>query len=978
MGNTVPGKPRKGLDRDLTRDQHILRIFNDFTVELISISTEEALAWYVAREVVGKMGFDDCVVYYVNNTSNSLWQCAAIGESKNPRSNDIIDALEIPIGKGVTGSVAQTKKPLIVDDLKKDDRYIADVDEARSEICVPLLIDDRVVGVIDCEDPKIACFDSDDLELLTTIASLMSAKLKSISLAQELFNQTEMLQQAEEVSLLGHWKWDAEGDRLESCSEQMAKLFGATVPELLDQFTTHEAFLAFVHPDDRDFVDTTVRSYSRLFQEKSGPEKSLDIEYRILKRDGTTTHVREIGRHEIDEHGQRVRSVGTIQDITERKQLNEQVLTRDAWLTAIFENSPIEIVLKDTDGRIVAISDNVPSTLGFERDDFIGRTAADFLPDHIADIYMAADRKVVETGEPLQREIVEEVDGVVRYSLSQKFPLRGEDGVITGICSLTTDFTEMKLAQEALHANERQLHTAAKLARLGYSVWDTRTDRCSFCSEEYAKMHGVSVDEFIQDSSTLDGPFAFTHPDDKDEYRLACEGAANGKGYDMEYRIIKPGGEVRWLHETSTPVFDKKGITIEEQVIAQDITKRKRTEEALREAYDNLEERVAERTTELSREIQQRIDAEAMLRSSEESYRVLAALSPAGIYRTDAEGNVTYVNEKWCELGDLTFDEAVGDGWLNGLHPDDVAETVGLWNISASEKKMYQHEQRYRRKDGEVTFCLSQSMPEFDDDGKVVGHVGVIIDITEQKRAEQQLEAAKDNAQAANQAKSEFLSTMSHELRTPLTSILGSLGMLNSVFSSDFQDESKNLVEMALRNSVSLLGLVNELLDYEKILSGELEFELRRYNICEQVSASVENCRGFGRKHSVDFVFEDPLAPLYAETHETRFEQVLNNLLSNAAKFSKSGDEVDVSIESDNGNIIVKVKDYGVGIPEEFRSVIFDRFTQVDSSSSRKHSGTGLGLPISKALVEAMGGTLEFETELDVGSTFSVVLPVLK
>jgi len=309
---------REGLFAELDRDRAILKIINAFAIELISIPTKEELAWYLAREVVGKLGFVDCVVYYVDDEKGALRQCAAIGEHKNPDSNEIVNLLEIPFGGGITGHVAQTKKALIVDDLEKDDRYIEDVKPARSEICVPLFIDDRVVGVIDCEDTRVAHFNDFHLDILTTVSAMASAKLK-------LIEQSRVAIQAEEM-----------------------------------------------------------------------------------------------------------------------------VRIRDSWLRSIFKNAPIEIVLKDTDGRIIAISDNVPGIMGFDKNDFIGRTTVDFLPDHVAELYMAADRRVVETGKPLHQEIKEEYDGVVRYSLSEKFPLQDEDGVITGICSLTTDITDLKKSEDAL------------------------------------------------------------------------------------------------------------------------------------------------------------------------------------------------------------------------------------------------------------------------------------------------------------------------------------------------------------------------------------------------------------------------------------------------------------------------------------------------------------------------------------------------
>lgn len=248
-------------------------------------------------------------------------------------------------------------------------------------------------------------------------------------------------------------------------------------------------------------------------------------------------------------------------------------------------------------------------------------------------------------------------------------------------------------------------------------------------------------------------------------------------------------------------------------------------------------------------------------------------------------------------------------------------------------------------------------------------------EIDARKKTEADLIEAKVTAEIANSAKSEFLAAMSHELRTPLTSSLGSLGLIKGVMSGGLSDEVAELIEISYRNNETLLRLVDELLDYEKILSGAIEIDTHRQNVCELTLKTIRNSQGFARTHSVRFVVDELSTPLYADVQEHRFEQVLNNLLSNAAKFSKAGNDIEIAVENDNESIFVRVKDYGSGIPEEFRAKIFDQFSQVDSSTTRQQGGTGLGLPISKALTEAMGGTLEFETELNVGSTFSIIFP---
>ncbi len=248
-------------------------------------------------------------------------------------------------------------------------------------------------------------------------------------------------------------------------------------------------------------------------------------------------------------------------------------------------------------------------------------------------------------------------------------------------------------------------------------------------------------------------------------------------------------------------------------------------------------------------------------------------------------------------------------------------------------------------------------------------------EIAVRKNTETKLRTAMLQAEQANQAKSEFLSTMSHELRTPLTSSLGGLILLKNLMSDEFTDEGRNLVDMVLRNNETLLRLVNELLDYDKFLSGTLIIETRSNDITELTSAAVKNLQGYAQTQAVNILWDGNAPPLYAQVQEHRFEQVLNNLLSNAVKFSDPGADVEIFIKKEMGLVIVSVKDKGPGIPESFKAQIFKQFTQADSSSTRKYGGTGLGLAISKVLTESMGGTINFDTEIGVGSTFHVSFP---
>lgn len=248
-------------------------------------------------------------------------------------------------------------------------------------------------------------------------------------------------------------------------------------------------------------------------------------------------------------------------------------------------------------------------------------------------------------------------------------------------------------------------------------------------------------------------------------------------------------------------------------------------------------------------------------------------------------------------------------------------------------------------------------------------------EVVERQSAELKLKTALDEAKAANRAKSNFLATMSHEVRTPLTSSLGSLGLLSSVMSDQFSEEGRNLLDIALRNNQALLRLVNELLDYEKVLSGTLVIETSSHDIRALTSNVVKDLQGYAQTLSVNFVFDDHDQPVFAKVQAHRYEQILNNLLSNAAKFSKPDSDIVISVKSAEGAVVTCIKDTGPGIPEEFRETIYEQFTQIDGSSTRQHGGTGLGLAISKALSERMEGSLYFDTVVGVGSTFYMRFP---
>lgn len=225
--------------------------------------------------------------------------------------------------------------------------------------------------------------------------------------------------------------------------------------------------------------------------------------------------------------------------------------------------------------------------------------------------------------------------------------------------------------------------------------------------------------------------------------------------------------------------------------------------------------------------------------------------------------------------------------------------------------------------------------------------------------------------------KSEFISTVSHELRTPLTSIRGSLGLVRGGVAGELPEQAKSMIEIAYNNSERLVRLINDILDMEKIESGKMHFDLKPLELMPLVEQAIEANRAYGEQHQVRFVLGERLPGAKVNVDADRLAQVLANFLSNAAKFSPAGDAVEIAVKAAGAVARVEVSDHGSGIPEEFHSRIFQKFSQADSSDTKQKGGTGLGLSISKAIVEKMGGVIGFDSEPGRGTTFFFELPRL-
>lgn len=337
-----------------------------------------------------------------------------------------------------------------------------------------------------------------------------------------------------------------------------------------------------------------------------------------------------------------------------------------------------------------------------------------------------------------------------------------------------------------------------------------------------------------------------------------------------------------------------------------------------------------------------------------------------GIITINGKGIIESFNPAAEKIFGYSRDEMIGKN-INILMPSPHAKKHDqyLSDYSSTGKKKIigvGRELEGQRKNGEL-FPMDLAISEVFIDGER-HFIGITRDITERKRVEQ--------------LQKEFVSTVSHELRTPLTSISGSLGLILGGVGGELPEKAKSLLTIANNNSERLIHLINDILDMEKISSGKMQFDFKAADLVPIIEQSVEANRGYGDKLNVRFEFHDDIEESFiVRVDEKRMEQVMSNLLSNAAKYSPTNDIVDIRLQAIDDRVRISVHDNGKGIPEEFKSQIFGKFSQADSSDTREKGGTGLGLNITKAIVQSHDGSISFDSEPDQGTTFYVDLPLL-
>ena len=505
-----------------------------------------------------------------------------------------------------------------------------------------------------------------------------------------------------------------------------------------------------------------------------------------------------------------------------------------------------------------------------------------------------------------------------------------------GASFMIGDLEGRKRAERNLHASERRFRTLAASAPIG--IFLARPDgELDFVNDRYTAITGVTM-ESVSGRIWAEG----LHPDDRDvaleEWQVA---AASGRDFQSEYRSIKPDGRVVWIHGRSAALRDDDGSLAGFVGTVSDITDRKLAEAERDRFFD---------------------------------------LSPDMLSIRDFHGNLRSFNPAWSNTLGFNVEELISGSLIDFVHPDDLKATENEWTRLMRGGAVRRFENRFRTRSGGYRWLSWNAAADMDH--KLVYEIA--RDVTASRELQERLnekneELERQNIEVARatRLKSEFLANMSHELRTPLNGIIGFAELIRDGHAGPVTDTHEEFLDDILMSSRHLLGLINDILDLSKVEAGKITFRPERVGLASIVGEVQQTVRELAAKAQVALSLDLDPAIGEVELDPVRLKQVLYNYISNALKFTEAGGRVVVRATlMSEGMFRLDVEDTGIGIRSEDLGKLFSEFQQLDGGTSKRYQGTGLGLALTRRIVEAQGGSVGVRSRWGEGSTFYAILPL--
>jgi len=639
-------------------------------------------------------------------------------------------------------------------------------------------------------------------------------------------------------------------------------------------------------------------------------------------------------------------------DVTERKRANETIRTRETFISGILGSITDALLVLDKTWRVTFANDQYVHRVGKPREELLGRSVWELFPEAVG----------TEVQGTLQQAMTERiaVDYEVYLPLFQMwFASKAYPTTDGGLVIYSRDITDRKQAEAALRESDSRLRLSAEAAHVVLWDWDLQTNKVFF-SPEWKRQIGYRDDEISDDLSEWQTRL---HPDDLAPTLAKVQAfLANPEGrYEVEFRFRHKDGSHRWIYALADVLRDAEGKPVHMLGCHIDITDRKR--------------------------------AEDMLLKSEELLNEVGHIAQIGGWEHDLVTGQAAWTRGTYEIVGIPLGPVPGPNeHLDYYPPRDRAVLEEAYQRAVQTGEPFDLELQCTTASGKVFWARVMGQPVFEA-GRCVKMRGTFQDITDRKRAEEKLQEAhaslerrvrertaelalaKDRAEQADRVKSVFLASMSHELRTPLNSIIGFTGILLQGLAGPLNDEQTKQMEMVRSSGRHLLALINDVLDLSKIEAGQLAVQSEPVRMARVIDSVVKTLSPLADEKGL--AVEAHVAPDVKDiiSDARRVEQVLINLVGNALKFTSEGG-VRIECRAEKDDVVTRVTDTGIGIKPKDMDKLFGMFQQIPAGQPRSGGGTGLGLAVSRKLVETLGGRIWAESQWGVGSTFTFTLPL--
>ncbi|MGA9672077.1 MAG: PAS domain S-box protein [Terracidiphilus sp.] len=696
-----------------------------------------------------------------------------------------------------------------------------------------------------------------------------------------------------------------------------------------------------IHPDD--LLRTTA-----LFVQATIERKPFKGESRVRRADGEWRLFGTSAEPSLSPDGQYLGHIGICADITERERAKQEREFQHSLIRTIQETSLEGILVVNEEGKIVSHNQRflevwqIPFSKLVESQNSPARATPD------EPLFEAGMRRVKDPEAFLTRvrELYADHDAREQFEVELKdsrtldiysTSLRNEDGRYLARAWFARDITERRRAEQALIESENRFRVMADGCPTPMWVSDTEGG-IQFTNRKFREFCGNSHEEVDGRKWQL-----LIHSDDLQEIVSETNRAVREQTpFKAEARVRRADGEWRWLFMCSEPRLSQDGEFLGHVGLSADITERKQSLQALQ-------------------------SSEEKFRQLAENIREVFRIVPIAVDES------LYVSPAYEQIWGRSMESIYGnpESWREAVHPDD-REQSDYMAAHQLEGEPVDVEYRIQTPDGQKKWIRDRAFPIRDKAGDLIRIVGIAEEITERKRYEAELIRAREDANAANQAKSRFLANMSHEIRTPMN---GVIGMIQVLLQTDLSPEQLRYLDVAQTSGRTLLSLIDNILDLSKIEAERMEIESADFDLGLTIERLIAGWRLQANAKGIQFTSRlAPAVPAYLQGDPGRLCQILNNLMANAIKFTEHG-AITLSVnlvESDGDKITARfaVADTGVGIHQDNVAQLFSPFTQADASTTRKYGGTGLGLAICKQLAEMMGGSIGVESRETEGSMF--------